>query len=479
MRGIRLGPLSVALLAATAVVSCVTEKTVYPDKNTPPTAAANFVGYSNTTAKQTTCGNCHVDQQTQWSQTKHASAWADLLASGHSTEACENCHTVSKLGNAAITDVGYSTTKDARYHDVQCESCHGAGLTHVTAPSLSNRLLASIAVDTGTANTNGCGECHTGTHEPFVDEWKASPHSHIESAAVSNFVSGSDATCVGCHTAQGALAKWGINTNYREKDQLATNAQALTCTTCHDPHSAAKGPAQLRFALNTTDTSTNLCMKCHQRRAVPDQASSRGPHSPEGEALLGIAGWFPPNMAGTKVLSSSHGDPSRNTKLCATCHVARFAVNDPKTGSFMFQATGHLFNATPCLNAQGLPTTADCSDAQKTYAACTGSGCHSSEAVARSAKFTADQRVASLITTLTAMISKIPKTEFKTGDNKITTGEGAQFNVALAQEPGTAVHNPFLIESLLTASIKQITTDYGIAASSLIPLDIVLPHAAR
>lgn len=479
MRGIRVGPLSVVLLAATAVVSCVTEKTVYPDKEAPPTAAANFVGYSNVSAKQTTCGNCHVDQQRLWADTKHASAWADLQASGHSSATCENCHTVSKLGNAAITDVGYSTTKDERYHDVQCESCHGAGLAHVTAPSISNRLMASIAVDTGTANINGCGECHSGTHEPFVDEWRASGHAHIQPSPVADFKDGSDLTCVGCHTGQGALAKWGVNTNFREKDQLATNAQAITCATCHDPHSTAKGTAQLRFSLSAADTSQNLCMKCHQRRAVPDQASSRGPHSPEGETVLGIAGWFPPNMAGTKVLSSSHGDPSRNTKLCATCHVARFTVNDPKTGSFMFQATGHLFDAIPCLDAQGLPTTATCADAQRTFKACTGSGCHSSETVARSAKFTAEQRVAGLVATLNAMIAKIPTTEFKTGDNKITTGEGAKFNVGLAAKGGTEIHNPFLIEALLTASIKQITTDYGIAPTSQIPLNNVLSRSAR
>ena len=77
------------------------------------------------------------------------------------------------------------------------------------------------------------------------------------------------------------------------------------------------------------------------------------------------------------------------------------------------------------------------------------------------------------------MIAKIPATEFKTNDNKITTAEGAKFNLGLAGKGGTEIHNPFLIESLLTASIKQITTDYGIAPTNQIPLNNVLSRASR
>ena len=60
-------------------------------------------------------------------------------------------------------------------------------------------------------------------------------------------------------------------------------------------------------------------------------------------------------------------------------------------------------------------------------------------------------------------------TEFSTTDNKITTGEGAAFNSAGAYNPttgkmtGATVHNPYLIEALLTASIAQLKKDYGVA----------------
>jgi hypothetical protein len=37
-------------------------------------------------------------------------------------------------------------------------------------------MLASIKSDTGAAVTNGCAECHSGTHHPFVEEWRMSRH---------------------------------------------------------------------------------------------------------------------------------------------------------------------------------------------------------------------------------------------------------------------------------------------------------------
>jgi hypothetical protein len=64
---------------------------------------------------------------------------------------------------------------------------------------------------------------------------------------------------------------------------------------------------------------------------------------------------------------------------------------------------------------------------------------------------------------LNALLAKVPSTEFKTGDNKITTGEGAKFNVGLATMSGQPVHNPLLVRTLLTASIQQVQKDYGLA----------------
>ena len=463
------------LIGAFVASSCTSEKLVYrnePGFTTPSAAAGNFVGYADTVTKQTVCGNCHVDKQTQWAGTRHANAWADLQASGHATAACEPCHTVSKNGNAATSDaVGYTSTKDARYHDVQCESCHGAGLGHVSAPSLANTPLASIAVDTGAAFGNGCGECHTGTHEPFVDEWRQSRHAvSVETPTLGN------ATCQPCHTAQGALKAWNVNTNYVEASQLATKPQPITCGVCHDPHGSSN-PAQLRWPIDAPDVTQNLCMKCHQRNATADPTNTRGPHSPEGETLLGTAGWWPPGTALADTIVATHGS-SANPGLCVTCHVSRFTVTDPKTGSFAFQATGHLFVAIPCLDANGLPTTASCDFSQRSFNACSASGCHGTPAVAQSAMTAASARLALLDSALNSQLVKIPATEFA-ASSVLTTAKGAKFNLQLAEEPGAVVHNPFLMEALLTASIKQVQITYNIPPTISVDLANILPAMAK
>lgn len=457
--------------------ACTSETVVYRDGANfaaPPTAAASFVGYSDPATKRTVCGSCHVDYQTRWATTKHASAWADLQASGGAVGYCAACHTVNNLGNAvADTTSGFRSTNYARYHDVQCESCHGPGLAHATSPTSSNRPLASIKADT--AATNGCGECHTGIHSPFVDEWKLTnakglSHSIVHAGTAAN----ADRTCVGCHTGQGALAMFGATGNYVEKvaiaDINAANALPITCALCHDPHGSAN-PNQLRFSISAANVDDNLCAKCHQRRADPSQVTTRNSvHSPEGPTVFGLAGWFPPGMSTSDSIIGSHGTPSRNPKLCATCHVSRFAATDKATGKFVKQATGHRFIAAPCVDANGLPTVNQtCAITAKTFRSCASSSCHASEAVARTLYLTDSARIISLVNSANSAINKVkavnPAACTLAAGKTYTSCLGTQFNVSLALAPGGFVHNPFLLEQLLIASISQIQKDYGVTPS--------------
>lgn len=475
-----------ALGAVTAggIAACVSDHIVYRNQNftQPPTAAANFVGYADEATKQTVCGNCHVDRQTQWAGTAHSHAWADLQNSGHAAGSCEACHTVNNLGNAVTdTAAGWRSTKDARYHDVQCESCHGPGLTHVTSPSITNRPLATLQVDT--LLTTGCAACHHGTHQPFEDEWVLSAH-----ARMPQWKSGAHPQtrpeCQGCHTGQGALAAWGVKTAYREAGFANGDTLPITCGVCHDPHDATNDK-QLRYPINVADIQTNLCMKCHQRGPVLDASTLvRGPHSPEGPLLLGQAGWFPPNMTvpgSLDTIVATHGSQA-NPGLCATCHVNRFEVTDSVTHAFVLQVAGHTFQAIPCVDAQGIPTNeSTCALTSRTFNACTGSGCHGSQEVARSAFQVAQTRTNQLAAQLQAQLNTVlaaspAETSATTG--KWTTAQGSLFNLRLAERSGSFVHNPFLIEALLTASIQQMTADYGVAADKRIPLQNILPRLA-
>jgi predicted CXXCH cytochrome family protein len=468
-----------AACSAVVLTACVDEKIVFRDRElftTPQPAAANFLGYSDTTRKLPVCGNCHVEPYSEWLATDHAHAWQTLQASGSAQAFCEGCHTVNSLGNRTTGNAGFVAVKETRYHDVQCESCHGPGLPHVQNPDADPKPLAPLRVDT--ALTVGCGECHSGTHHPFVQEWRKSGHGQVQSSPAGR------AECQGCHTAEDALRTWGFNVDYLEKDTVGASATAhlpITCGVCHDPHSNAN-PGQLRFAVDIPSEEDNLCMKCHHKRGTPDVTTFRGPHSPEGPVLLGYGGWWPPDLQlpGGDTVFATHAS-SRNPKLCAGCHLVRFTVTDPQTGNFQFQSTGHLFKATPCLNAQGIPQPGDCPNTQRTYRTCAASGCHGSEAVARSLEATAEARIAQLNVALDQTLARIHAnwktcrtnnscgagSPFNTSDGKYTTAEGAAFNWDLANFKGSTIHNPFLIEALLTASINQVKKDYN------------LPNAAR
>jgi predicted CXXCH cytochrome family protein len=450
------------LCAAVALSAC--NDIVYRDAKAfedPPAGAGDFLGYSSIEAKRTVCGNCHVGKQAQWQKTAHADAFATLEGSGSMQGFCEACHAVSSLGNDVTeASVGWVATENERYHDVQCESCHGPGLTHVLNPDAPDtKPLATIAV--GADMTRGCGECHSGAHRPFVEEWAASRHSRVVESRATNV------SCSGCHEAKSILQAWGVNSTFMVETG-ANEHPAVTCAVCHNPHDA-RNPGQLRFSIDVASVESNLCMKCHHKRAQPELASSRGPHSPEGPLLLGEAGWFPPNFAFPPgALVGSHGS-DRNPRLCATCHVRDYQVNDPLTGSFTFRSTGHSFQAIPCVDAAGQPNGApDCELAQRSFASCTS--CHLSETGARSAYAVADLRISRLIEEVQSLIARIPSSEFSTTDNRYTTAEGTRFNMELAQKKGSIVHNPFLVEALLIGSISQVEIDYGITPSLLLSL---------
>src|SRR4026209_2261935 len=180
--------LTTAFLTAVSLEGCANDKIVFRDRgpfNPPPAAALGFLGYYDATTKQTTCGNCHVDFQASWAGTKHAGAYAALNASPGKAPACYGCHTVTGKGNTANATVGgHDALQDPVYYDVQCESCHGPGLQHVEGVGQANliRPLAKLSM----SGTGNCGDCHSGTHQPFVEEWRSSRHSNISASRVAN-----------------------------------------------------------------------------------------------------------------------------------------------------------------------------------------------------------------------------------------------------------------------------------------------------
>ncbi len=468
MRSLRSLSLPLTMIGLLLAAGCTDEETVFVDKplfEDPPEASAGFMGYDEEGQKLTVCGNCHVGQQSGWDETAHADAWDGLQASGHSQEFCEGCHTTGPAGNLAKGDVGHNGTQSSRYHDVQCESCHGAGLAHVTNPDAS-QPLASIKAHPD-LNT-GCGECHQGAHHDMVNEWVQSGHAEPTSRVVDRAVAdpGHYGACMDCHSGQGALAAWGVNAEYVEKDAGFADHDGITCAVCHDPHENTFA-GQLRFPIDVPSEDQNLCVKCHHKRAQPELEADvvRGPHSPEGPLLFGDAGWFPPGFeppTGTEDIRGTHGGDA-NPALCATCHVHQYDVNDQETGEFIVSVTGHTFEAIPCVDSNGLPTGEDdCDLADRNFGGCTGSGCHGDEVAARNAMITADADIADLIAQVEGLLSQVPDGELDNADGVFTVADGADFNVQLAEHPGTSVHNPFLAKALLRASRDALIDTYDL-----------------
>jgi hypothetical protein len=503
--------------------------TVFKERNSfnpPPDQTNKFLGFFTASDKQTTCGNCHVLHQRDWSNTAHASAYSLLAGNPDATDACFTCHTVSDKGNATAAPAGWDAVQDTAYYDVQCESCHGPGFDHVSNPdapqSASNPPLAHIGllgpggVLDSASVAQSCGACHNQNSGPGVrafEEWEQSGHARpvLEEGGGSP---ADEPACASCHEAKAILAAWGVTSNYAERGQTGSeNNMGQTCAVCHDPHGTARDASgqpiahQLRYSLNTPDVNQQLCMKCHQRRSVPDSTSSRGPHSPQGPMLLGDAGYHPAGFEpDIQAVASTHGS-ELNPELCAGCHVQRLEGTDVTTGKPAISA-GHLFLAIPCLDAGGLPVKADCPDDEpsRSWVACTASGCHASAAQAVAAFTLITQDVDRLTKqiwddknandTLEAAPTDggylsdfvaVPPTEYSTTDLTTTPAEGAKFNVRMLRIENGAdgshgVHNPFLARSLLGTTIDELRSVYpGLPQASPIVQEIMKlrPGAAR
>ncbi len=493
-----------AVVSLMVAGACSEDTVVYKDGeafNPPADSVSGFLGYYSIADKQTTCGNCHADTQNKWVETAHAHAWEGLQSSGGAQEFCEGCHTVNENGNHLTAASGWNAVKDSTYLDVQCESCHGPGNDHVGSPS-TTQPLASIAVDIDA--TNGCGECHEGTHHPFVEQWQMSKH-----GSGSSFSRGGSSGCDECHSAQGALEQqFNSNADYVEKDG---DPLPIVCAVCHDPHG---GPfdSQLRAPVGE-DSPRGLCLLCHNRKTVP-ASGTRGPHAAQGPLVLGeqIA-WWPDGFEWLDGLTGSHGDTDVNSDLCATCHVVMFEVTDAATGDFVFNSVGHTFEAISCLDAQGIPTMGPCTDDERDFSAC--AGCHGTEANSQAIyegfkddlnalldQIWVDTDGNEILDPAPTDAGVLPLILQVTGDDKqidrsdtlFTAAEGILYNAQVAathdrelfldgativmdamgqpdtvgfsghHTAGNGVHNPPFLEALLKASIQHAIDFYGIPA---------------
>jgi len=311
-----------------------------------------------------------------------------------------------------------------------------------------------------------------------------------------------------------------VTSNYKEKG--TATPERIGCVTCHNPHGSPY-ESQLRAPL-AQPSRDQLCVTCHSRTGTPPwstgsaTSSSRGPHGAQGLLVLGEnVGWIPPGFTyDTSQMASSHGTEA-NPRLCATCHVLRTTITDELTGAFTFESVGHLFEAIPCPDADGIPK--PCADAAPPdtvhdFTACSTGNCHiGGPQVARLAYQTlkgelhnyldqiwvdvnANATVDSagidtgLMPQMVARAMRPGATAADTAEinfrtNVTTVAKGTMWNAALAATEnrryflsgrmlgtgfsahaaaGNGVHNPFMLKALLTSSIAVMHSAYGLPA---------------
>ncbi|MEZ4273120.1 MAG: cytochrome c family protein, partial [Myxococcota bacterium] len=109
------------------------------------------------------CATCHPDAMVAYEKTKHAQAWETLVSKGKQCDVgCIGCHTVGYQQPG-----GFCRVEDAPFHgDVGCESCHGPGAGHASAPFDKSARAASF---TRARHAAVCVGCHNPQHSDLFN----------------------------------------------------------------------------------------------------------------------------------------------------------------------------------------------------------------------------------------------------------------------------------------------------------------------
>lgn len=206
------------------------------------------------------------------------------VASEAGSYRCEECHETIKESKIYI------------YHS-NCESCHGGGGMHASAPAKGN---------IGFPQSGECLTCHKNNSKRM--DWEFSSHNkahlsctdcheiHVSNAELKSVgtkkMDMNSAKCIRCH--QEIAARLNMASHHPVKEG------GVSCTNCHDPHGSGSQTSLLG--------KNDQCFKCHQ--------AVRGPNVFE----------HPPVVEDCAICHNPHGSPNRNLLeaaqpiLCLRCH---------------------------------------------------------------------------------------------------------------------------------------------------------------
>jgi len=348
------GQYQVKLTITTATGTDDTIMSIYSAKF----AGVGGVGGVPPNVGQGQCAACHQPKVTPWATSGHANHFKNGINGvlGSYSSNCIRCHTTgydkqATATNNAFDDIATETNWTfpttiqpgnfdslvaqyptlAQVGNIGCESCHGAGNSH-----LGNTSKIGVTIQVGV-----CAQCHDATPRyPVVAQWKNSAHatpfytnSFRQLPSSPEYMTNSFNNCVRCHDAQGFINL--TKGQYTATDSLYRyNLNNKSCTMCHEPHNDTQNEYQLRkitadtlkngYVIPTTFGTGGLCMNCHKDRRVPNyiditriSSAGFGPHgSPQTDMLLGKSaynwGMELPSSVGHTLVEDG----------CVGCHMA-------------------------------------------------------------------------------------------------------------------------------------------------------------
>jgi hypothetical protein len=111
------------------------------------------------------CSSCHPAAAEFWKKTKHAQAYEALkLAKKEFHLDCVGCHVTGWQKPGGVCRIDETQGRQG----VGCESCHGFGMAHISAPSKSN-----ITTQTNAETCRGCHDAENSPHFDF-ERWRMS-----------------------------------------------------------------------------------------------------------------------------------------------------------------------------------------------------------------------------------------------------------------------------------------------------------------
>ncbi|MDH3457194.1 MAG: hypothetical protein OER90_10170 [Gemmatimonadota bacterium] len=207
----------------------------------------------------------------------------------------------------------------------------------------------------GVDATANCTQCHVSDVTLFAKQVQYQQSTHRLGG---NFERNAT-SCAICHTHQGFLER--VASGAYATAQTIQDPAPINCRTCHQIHTTYTDAdyaftATTPFDLYNEDYATgntitkdygaaagNLCARCHQARKLSSGVANgavpqiNGPdvqvtstrygthHGPQAQVLAGVGLY---EFSGSETVlgqPTSHGDPAKNVRLCATCHMATAA----------------------------------------------------------------------------------------------------------------------------------------------------------